>query len=72
MSRSLKVQDFKAALKLVNAIGEAAEAHNHHPDLSITDYCHVTVTLSTHDAGGITANDFALARQADALAVRFV
>lgn len=68
LSRRLKVQDFEAALRLVNAIGHAAEDQNHHPDLSITDYRFVTVSLTTHDAGGITANDLVLARQADALA----
>lgn len=68
MRRSLEVQDFKAALALLNAVGAAAEEENHHPDLLISNYRHVTVTLSTHDAGGLTANDFVMARRCDALA----
>ncbi|MEM8711974.1 MAG: 4a-hydroxytetrahydrobiopterin dehydratase [Planctomycetota bacterium] len=70
LSRRLKVQDFKAALRLLNAIGEVAEDQNHHPDLAVSDYRFVTISLTTHDAGGITANDLVLARQADALANR--
>ncbi len=67
MQRSLEVQDFKAALALVQAIGAAAEEENHHPDLLISRYRRVTVTLTTHDAGGLSANDFVMARRCDAL-----
>ena len=65
--RRLIVEDFSAGLALINAVGALAEDHNHHPDLSITDYSVVTITLSTHDAGGLSANDFCLARHIDAL-----
>ncbi len=68
MQRRLEVQDFKAALALVNRIGAAAEEENHHPDLLISDYRFVSVILTTHDAGGLTANDFVMARRCDALA----
>ncbi len=68
LSRRLEVLDFQAALDLVNAVGAAAEDENHHPDLSILDYRFVVVKLSTHDAGGLTANDFVMARRTDALA----
>ncbi len=68
IERRLEVQDFKAALALVNAIGAAADEENHHPDLSISNYRFVTVLLTTHDAGGLTANDFVMARRCDALA----
>lgn len=68
MQRRLEVQDFEAALALVNRIGAAAEDENHHPDLLISNYRFVTVTLTTHDAGGLTANDFVMARRCDALA----
>ena len=67
LTRSLEVQDFKAALRLVNRLGEAAEEENHHPDLLISNYRQVTITLSTHDVGGLSANDFVMARRADAL-----
>jgi len=46
-------------------VAEAAEAANHHPDILVHDYKHVRLTLSTHSAGGITANDFALAATID-------
>lgn len=68
IERRLEVQDFQAALALVNAIGAAAEEENHHPDLSIVDYRRVVVRLTTHDAGGLTANDFVLARRVDRVA----
>jgi len=54
--------DFATGLALVNAIGEAAEAANHHPDVDLT-YPLVTVRLSSHDVGGITQRDVRLARE---------
>ena len=48
-------------LMVVNAIGYIAEASFHHPDLSVS-WSEVHVKLSTHSAGGITDNDFELAR----------
>ena len=57
---------FETGLRLVNRIGELAEQANHHPDVAIS-WNKVTLTLSTHSAGGLTAADFALARQISAL-----
>ena len=68
LTRAFVLTDFQAALDLVNAIGAAAEEHDHHPDLALTGYRNVKVTLSTHDAGGLTMNDFVLAKAVDALA----
>lgn len=67
LARRLELQDFRAALDLMSLIGALAEEENHHPDLAITDYKHLTVTLTTHDTGGLTANDFCIARRIDAL-----
>lgn len=53
-------KDFIEAIAWVNKLVEPAEAANHHPDISIS-YNKVTVSLTTHDAGGLTAKDFALA-----------
>jgi 4a-hydroxytetrahydrobiopterin dehydratase len=53
--------DFATGLELVNRIGAAAEAANHHPDLTLS-YTDVIVTLVSHDIGGITARDIDLAR----------
>ncbi len=58
--------DFKDALLYVGAVGYLAESANHHPDIAIA-WNKVTLTLSTHSAGGLTAADFALARQISAL-----
>lgn len=51
---------FVEAIAFVNRLVDPAEAAGHHPDLLIS-YNRVTVTLTTHDAGGLTALDFALA-----------
>ncbi|MBM4438136.1 MAG: 4a-hydroxytetrahydrobiopterin dehydratase [Actinobacteria bacterium] len=50
---------FMAVIRLVNRIAGAAEAADHHPDIHI-NFRHITFTLSTRDAGGVTARDFAL------------
>jgi 4a-hydroxytetrahydrobiopterin dehydratase len=54
--------DFRAALLYVGAVAYLAEEANHHPDILI-QWNQVTLTLSTHSAGGLTAADFALARR---------
>jgi 4a-hydroxytetrahydrobiopterin dehydratase len=58
--------DFKAAVLYVGAVAYLAEAANHHPDITI-QWNKVTLTLSTHSAGGLTVNDFGLAEQINAL-----
>lgn len=58
---------FMGSVGFVNRLAEAAEAADHHPDLTIS-WNRVTVTLATHSQGGITEKDIALARQADRLA----
>jgi 4a-hydroxytetrahydrobiopterin dehydratase len=58
--------DFRDALLYVGAVAYLAESANHHPDVAIA-WNKVTLTLSTHSAGGLTANDFALARQISGL-----
>jgi 4a-hydroxytetrahydrobiopterin dehydratase len=59
-------KDFRDALLYLGAVAYLAEKANHHPDVAIS-WNRVTLTLSTHSAGGLTANDFALARQISAL-----
>ena len=59
-------KDFRDSLLYVGAVAYLAEKANHHPDVAIS-WNRVTLTLSTHSAGGLTANDFALARQISAL-----
>jgi 4a-hydroxytetrahydrobiopterin dehydratase len=60
IERAFQLADFAAALGFVNRVGEIAEAANHHPDITIR-YNQVTLTLSSHDSGGITLRDLRLA-----------
>jgi 4a-hydroxytetrahydrobiopterin dehydratase len=68
--RTVVCDGFRAAIRLVNAVAEAAEAADHHPDIAITGYRRVTFTLSTHAAGGITARDIELAAEIDRIVAR--
>ncbi len=65
--RDIECDGFNAAMALANAVAEAANAANHHPDILVHGYKHVRLTLSTHSAGGITENDLALAGMIDGL-----
>jgi 4a-hydroxytetrahydrobiopterin dehydratase len=58
---------FRAGVALVNAIGELADAANHHPDVDLR-YPSVVVRLVTHDVGGLSPRDVDLARQISAAA----
>jgi len=60
--RTYRFSDFVAALAFVNRVGVLAEAAAHHPDIDIR-YSRVTLALTTHEAGGLTARDFELAAQ---------
>ena len=61
-STHFRTGSFAKGLALVDAIGELAEAANHHPDIDLR-YRGVTVRLKTHSEGGLTERDVALARQ---------
>ena len=67
ISRTLEFIDFPAAIKHVNRVARVVEKANHHPDIDIR-WNKVTFTLTTHDSGGLTAKDFEVARQIDAIA----
>ena len=67
INRTYAFADFRAAMAFVNAVAESAERLQHHPDILVR-YSKVTLTLSTHDANGITTKDFDFAREADRLA----
>lgn len=67
IEKSFKRDDFVGSIRFASALVEPAEAMNHHPDLSIS-WDTVTVTISTHSEGGLTAADFELAEKIDALA----
>ena len=64
--RTFQFKDFPAAIKFVDNVAALAEQAWHHPDIDIR-WNKVMLTLTTHDAGGLTEKDFALARQFDKL-----
>ncbi|MBS0560200.1 MAG: 4a-hydroxytetrahydrobiopterin dehydratase [Proteobacteria bacterium] len=64
--RDFTFADFSAAWGFMSRVALLAEKHDHHPDWSNV-WNRVTIVLSTHDAGGLTAKDAALARAIDAL-----
>jgi 4a-hydroxytetrahydrobiopterin dehydratase len=66
MTRTLQFQDFAAAIAFVNTVAPLIEKARHHPDIDVL-WNTVTLTLTTHDAGGLTDRDFALAASIDAL-----
>ncbi|MGH2955807.1 MAG: 4a-hydroxytetrahydrobiopterin dehydratase [Solirubrobacterales bacterium] len=59
--------DFKGSVGFVNSILEPAEEMNHHPDIAIS-WSQVEVAISTHSEGGVTENDFELAKKVEELA----
>jgi 4a-hydroxytetrahydrobiopterin dehydratase len=65
--KSFKRDDFVGSVRFVSSLVEPAEGMNHHPDVSVS-WDTVTVTISTHSEGGLTAADFELAEKIDALA----
>ena len=67
LHRELRFDDFVSAFGFMASVAIVAEKMDHHPEWSNV-YNRVTVDLTTHDAGGITDKDFALAGQIDRLA----
>ena len=65
--RTYKFKDFVVAMKFVNVVAKLAEKAAHHPDIDIR-WNKVSLLLTTHDAGGLTEKDFALAMKCDAAA----
>ena len=62
ISRDWNFADFVTAMSFVNRVADFAEEAGHHPDIDIR-YNHVTLSLVTHDAGGVTARDAKMAAQ---------
>jgi 4a-hydroxytetrahydrobiopterin dehydratase len=62
--RTFKFETFRDAVTFVNKVADMAEEANHHPDIDIR-YNRVRLALVSHDAGGLTAKDFAVAAGAD-------
>lgn len=69
IERVFECGDFASAMRFANAVAEAATSADHHPDMLIA-FNRVTLTLTSHDAGGLTERDFALARTIDRIVDR--
>ena len=68
--RTFKFQGFLESIDFVNRIARRAQKINHHPDIDIR-FDKVTLTLTTHDEGGITEKDFSLAQECDGVFSKF-
>jgi 4a-hydroxytetrahydrobiopterin dehydratase len=67
ITKTFENGDFVGSVKFVDKLVEPAEEMGHHPDLEIS-WDKVKVTITTHSQGGLTENDFELAKKIDALA----
>ena len=67
IERTFVRKNFLDAVAFIQQIAPLAQARDHHPDILLSEYENVKVMLSTHSAGGITENDFDLARAIDQL-----
>jgi len=68
--RLYEFRGFLDSIDFVNRVSVRAEKANHHPDIDVR-WNKVTLTLSTHDKGGLTQKDFSLARQCDEIFSKF-
>ena len=66
LTRTVEFEEFMEGIDFVNLLAEVADEAQHHPDILIC-YNKVTVTLTTHDAGGITEADLEVAQRVDHL-----
>jgi len=66
LQRAFRFKDFAVAMRFVDAMAAVAEREGHHPDFAV-HWNRVDVTIWTHDAGGLTANDLVLAAHLGAL-----
>lgn len=66
ITRTIEFEDFMEGIDFVNDLAEIADEAQHHPDIVIR-YTKVTLTLTTHDAGGLTEADIEVAQRIDNL-----
>jgi 4a-hydroxytetrahydrobiopterin dehydratase len=62
IEKTFDFKDFSKALSFLNKVGEKAEKYNHHPDMCLHSFNKVTISLTTHDKGGVTPKDLKLAK----------
>lgn len=70
IQKDFEFKDFAAAWEFMNRLAKTAEELNHHPDWS-NSYNKVSISLTSHDADGLTENDFKFAKAADEAAGNF-
>jgi 4a-hydroxytetrahydrobiopterin dehydratase len=68
--KEFRFKDFNTAFGFMSRVALYAEKHNHHPEW-FNVYNRIEVTLATHDAGGVTNKDVALAHFCDQAAANF-
>jgi len=66
IKKDFEFKNFLESIEFVNKVSKIAEELNHHPDIEI-NYNKVTVSLSTHEEGGVTDKDITLAKTIDVL-----
>jgi 4a-hydroxytetrahydrobiopterin dehydratase len=67
LKKRFEFKNFAESLAFVNRVGTIAERHDHHPDITF-GWGYAAFSITTHDAGGITALDFELAKEINAIA----
>jgi 4a-hydroxytetrahydrobiopterin dehydratase len=67
ITKEFKNEDFVGSVRFVDALVEPAEDMNHHPDLELS-WDTVKISITNHAAGGLTENDFELAKRIDGIA----
>ena len=66
LTKTFSHASFPEAIVFVDAVAQIAERSNHHPDIDVR-YSNITLSLVTHDQGGITHKDVGLAKQVEAI-----
>jgi len=66
ITKTFEFNSYLDGIDFVNEVANLAELENHHPDINI-GYCKVTISLTTHDSGGLTDKDYKLAKLIDDL-----
>ena len=66
ITKTFEFNSYLDGIDFVNEVANLAEQENHHPDIEIL-YCKVTISLTTHDVGGLTDKDYKLAKLIDDL-----
>ena len=68
--RDWTLRNFNEAIAFINAVAEAAEQEQHHPDLHLEGYRRVWIEIFTHSVGGLTESDLRLAAKIDEIGQR--